>query len=1779
MYVIEEVSDQFLEVKLTGKSEANGETVLATNRPSLAGRQTNIMAGTWDTSYTCNQPLPSDVDRLQVSFYSSYNANGKPWIAIDNVEIKEVGTCESVMTSFAAESPPPPSPPPSPLQPPPEVSSRRQLQDANAVNMVNANFEVTAAPAAGWAEWAGSSPGDNGWFQTGIGITDASVHPVTLNNVWFGIVPSASSNGGASSAVSTLLKADCAVESQETGIMAMVQNLLPLYEYEVTFEVAGGGTTTTLHDVSLVHLMQTNKLTVVNSGSDFDVDAVLPSLSGLRVVSSGSGDVLMMHPQHIDGRKTGSSPTFPDGALSLDFEAAADLVGSLLTTTEHGWSPLAAATPRWQTTSDFTMASTTASQTGLYDAGLVVLVLENDCNTTAGGAQMEFSGLTVGKSYRFTVRAAGSFSNTGAGLACRANHGSSSACCGQTGAIGSELQCPATAPVCTGYVNATFTDGTCSGLGVAGELTVTVSNLSSTPQSAATYSLTASAETAGLSWDLVELDFAATTTGGYIMLASAIGSCVAVDAASLEALPMQDRFDITWNTLDTATTQCTRFQGTVAIDTAGIYGMYNSAGSSTGGSAWSSTGADTEGVVLSIYESSGTLVGSYNVFGGGMAGIPIDVELTSPTGVYFTVSDRGSATGDFVYISGGLFSCNYIHDYFHNRGPMGIDTGVARAVKTNTGAVLGETAISTVAGGVFANSWSLVTFRFTTDGAPESGGNSVVGIEVVRHGYQCLVVDNFVITPIGTASGVTAGNMDDVGSIEVWVSRNKATWGTRAAKVDTSTYTGTSIPLRLTEGVAGDPAEGRYVYIRSFESARELRIDSVDFFSLPSPTGRRLGDGNSSVSNGKPTSKPVQHQHQHPPPSTEDERRNAKPSDDGMMSDDDMMPKHNKSELEHAVKKRIYRMLNMTSEVCNNMYNDSTRARYYRRLAAQWWAQLSPQEASVACHHCVLDRPVNCTTWFSTPWGYSTGSDASEEKRRKLRETMEGNSAERKKDIEKTMGNSCCRTNLKTGKKDCGKEHCKKAYTAKMQPRIAHTLRRMHENEKAETSLSVPELVATDMVAPHLHHDPLCSTEKKRKNHGELECVARSMVKHLSDKHGFSQTELDKKLDRYGITLAQILTSQLKHMSTTGGGKASYRSDPVKAEAMAAARRKEKEEQNEQNRRRMAQGSKPIGKKVRRRVGPRGSWLKHSTVENRRRLSDEGSAGSAGSDGSDDDSSAVVRVGVAPLGDLRAIKKQHFEFAVNQSRAAKQLLRAANLGAAQHGRKPVTEGELLRSAWDASLAAEGSIFGRTRSVVGGFTRIAERVGEASNLLNKPAADRGPRKRRLAEHERAYLDGVDRKLNGRTPGWHPPQEHLDAYGWIVESVDWVHAHTEGNRVAAILEERQEALYAHIEEHGTLPVGDIDEQHRTGYTLLDMNVPPSRLGEYIRMLLPRMQNRRSRRLQQRKHVDVHEVPRAQTPGQQRKSVVGSFIDAAVNDEDPFQAAWHALQHNNHISVARRLTEGFLGGASKVLPTTPLGSKTYNGVKQDPPNLVTEFARWLVYDVALCYLYPPSNQAGGNFGDGTGIETHYSDRMCWPALPFAPPRAPTFGELVGISNDYDWNELEYEQMCNSDTVKALIGPFSGDLTSIGFLAAPYGSMLRFAEGIDSIRNLGVMTVGANHTEHDRAAAIACGFAQFGGVMWLAIVLAVLTILAATSLPCALCCLRTCRRLRRGGQRARERSDAIDLLLQNAVDNGEIVPKKPVARKQAAGKQAVRKPEEEGLLSESGSLGDRNV
>ena len=174
---------------------------------------------------------------------------------------------------------------------------------------------------------------------------------------------------------------------------------------------------------------------------------------------------------------------------------------------------------------------------------------------------------------------------------------------------------------------------------------------------------------------------------------------------------------------------------------------------------------------------------------------------------------------------------------------------------------------------------------------------------------------------------------------------------------------------------------------------------------------------------------------------------------------------------------------------------------------------------------------------------------------------------------------------------------------------------------------------------------------------------------------------------------------------------------------------------------------------------------------------------------------------------------------------------------------------------------------------------------------------------------------------------------------------------------------------------------------------------------------------------------------------------------------------------------------------------------------------------------------------------MHTHYSTHMCFPATPYVVPRMSSFGEAVGVAEDYDWDVLEYEEMCDSSAVKALIGPMMGELTAVAFLAAPYGSMLRIAEGIDAIRNLAGSNLNETYTESDRAASVVCGFAQFGGVLWLALTLVFVSIFASCAGVCGMCCVRGVRAARGGKAQMDEYEDALhDMLLTN-IASGRLV------------------------------------
>jgi hypothetical protein len=484
-------------------------------------------------------------------------------------------------------------------------------------------------------------------------------------------------------------------------------------------------------------------------------------------------------------------------------------------------------------------------------------------------------------------------------------------------------------------------------------------------------------------------------------------------------------------------------------------------------------------------------------------------------------------------------------------------------------------------------------------------------------------------------------------------------------------------------------------------------------------------------------------------------------------------------------------------------------------------------------------------------------------------------------------------------------------------------------------SLSIEQLVATDMLAPHLHEDERCRSAGARDKHGEMECVALSLTAHLAKKHGLDQKAIDGKLGEYGLSIASMLTAQLKQNAKPS--TAQHASDARVADAAAAHRR------SERARRRME--GVPVQHKAAARPkprGPRGGWVARSTSEGHRRLLGQ------------EQEQGLVRVGVEPTGRTHVAQRAIDATVRNHTLQAKQLLRAANLGAANQGGRSLTAGAIASAAWDASLSTDSSILGRSRSVLGGMARIAERVGDlkrefAQAEWDAPSAPEWRGRRKLHAREHAAYDQVDARAEGSTAGWGPPAHHTEQYGWITESVDWVRHYGEAKRVAGVLSERVEARMLHVEETGTLPAGELPDAHKTGWAMLDLNSPPSRLGEALRGLLPHSASAGRRRLGEGYAERLREAPRAgvEEPGHAPRSVLGSFLDASIEGDDPFLAARHALQRREHRSRIRRLSDGFLGGAANALPLSAGPSVRGYPVSVDAG---TETVRTLLFDTAL-------------------------------------------------------------------------------------------------------------------------------------------------------------------------------------------------------------------------------------
>ena len=138
----------------------------------------------------------------------------------------------------------------------------------------------------------------------------------------------------------------------------------------------------------------------------------------------------------------------------------------------------------------------------------------------------------------------------------------------------------------------------------------------------------------------------------------------------------------------------------------------------------------------------------------------------------------------------------------------------------------------------------------------------------------------------------------------------------------------------------------------------------------------------------------------------------------------------------------------------------------------------------------------------------------------------------------------------------------------------------------------------------------------------------------------------------------------------------------------------------------------------------------------------------------------------------------------------------------------------------------------------------------------------------------------------------------------------------------------------------------------------------------------------------------------------------------------------------------------------------------------------------DGVLCYLYPPDSANGGDFGDGTTMRTHRTQRMCAGMIPYGVSTMPSFRENYQLGN-LDFDQLDFQNACNADSVKQVLGALGQDWADISFWSGPFGGLLRVAEGVDAVRNLAASGM-SNATSTERGAAIVCGIAQLGGLLF---------------------------------------------------------------------------------------------
>mgnify|MGYP001309105122 CR=1 FL=1 len=411
-------------------------------------------------------------------------------------------------------------------------------------------------------------------------------------------------------------------------------------------------------------------------------------------------------------------------------------------------------------------------------------------------------------------------------------------------------------------------------------------------------------------------------------------------------------------------------------------------------------------------------------------------------------------------------------------------------------------------------------------------------------------------------------------------------------------------------------------------------------------------------------------------------------------------------------------------------------------------------------------------------------------------------------------------------------------------------------------------------------------------------------------------------------------------------------------------------------------------------------------------------------------------------------------------------------------------------------------------------------------------------------QRAQRRRLGSAYRGEGAGLHLPEGTSPA--WVYKT-DWRALFDEMHRVADILEKRFEHTHSHVRRLGTLPHGELAHEHKTGYSMLDWNVPPSKAGTRLRRLAAWV---KGESFDDATHERTRKAPRATD-----SVAMEAATNALVGDESLMTALQTHVEHTNRhdTSHVRRLADAWLGAAtsvplnaggilSKYGSYPPSGSTDCGRLRRGwrcaraGPSALKETARILIFDTLLCYLYPINDEPVSDYGDGTKIKKHRSNRMCFPAIPFAPEQMQSFQEVLGIEDpNWTWDQLEFSQ-CDSDAVRSAIS-LLGQPNE--FTAGPIGLVVRVAEAVDSLHNF--IRLGSDDLNGvGKAHVLVCALAQLGGVLWSAALLVVIA-LACCCAPiggaCALLCWRSATRQR---EMRRRRGEALDRMYRQVMETG---------------------------------------